>query len=131
MTAVSLPTLAGLASMLPVDDQAAPRNVGANWTLSAYTVPLGRVLAVDWAMLQSDGGLLPDRLEIRVLDTGAATSAFLRYETPSATQASVVVDNTVWLPEDFRLYFAIGGGDAATDIIWSFSGRLFDWADVS
>ncbi|KKN00280.1 hypothetical protein LCGC14_1139410 [marine sediment metagenome] len=131
MTDVVLPTLAGIARMVPVHDDAVLSNVGSSWTTNAYTVPSGRIFALDWAHLVCHGGLLPTYLAIQIHDAASARQAWLINEKPSDTNDPTLITNTLWVPETWIVHFAIGGGDATTDITWSVSGRLFDWMDVT
>lgn len=131
MTALILPTLAGIARMVPIRDDDTLSNVGASWTVDAFTVPAGRVLAIDWARLQSFSGTLPTVLRIALAGAGAGGNTELLRETPVAVNLSVSLTNTVWLEEAGILRFAIGGGDDTTGIGWAFAGRLFDWVDVT
>ena len=128
---ILLPTLAGIGRMLPVHDTAAPTNVGANWSVDPYTVPEGRVLALDSAMVVCFSGLVPVVQNIDLLDSASVIQARLVRELPASVNSPTIVSTTVWVVEGWLLRFQIGGGDATTDMVWSFSGRLFDWMDVT
>lgn len=131
MTGISLPTLAGIARMVPVHDEAQINNVGANWSAIGFTVPTGRVVALDWIQLVTRSGTVPFQHLIRLTDTAAVIQARLVRESPGTTNNPTFITNTIWLVEGWHLVFNIGGGDDTTDVMWSFSGRLFDWVDVT
>lgn len=126
-----IPTLAGIARMVPVRDGNTEVNVGAQWEIEAFTVPAGRVLAIDWVMLQVFSGTAPDELRISLQPDGASGPVRLTSEKTPGIDQAVYVTNTVWLEEAGVLHLRATQGGATTDMMWAFSGRLFDWVDVT
>ena len=126
-----IPTMAGIASMVPIRDDDTESNVGAGFGVNAFTVPAGRVLALDWALWQHLSGTAPSVLSITITGAGAGGTARIIHEATPALVTSVFVTNTVWIEEAGVLRFHIEAGDATTDLFWAFAGRLFDWQDVT
>ena len=131
MSGVWIPTLAGIARMVPIRDDAIVSDVGADWIVDAFTVPQGRVLALDWASLALLSGTAPSRIRITVIGTTAGGSAILVRQPPPAGDVPIFLTSTVWIEEDVIVRLQNEAGDGTTDMLWAFAGRLFDWQDVS
>ena len=127
--ALLLPNLAGVGRMVPVHDTNLHVNAGSSWSSVAYTVPSGRVLALDSCQLHYYGGTAPTVLRVDVLDAASATKARLVVRAPVGVNVPITHEQTVWIPDGYQLRFRISGGAADTDMAWTFSGRLFDWSD--
>jgi len=131
MTGISLPTLAGVARMVPVSDAMGPTAVGPNFSTEVFTVPDGRILALDWVFLHYDGGLAPTRMAMDLSLTAGRVFKTVFRESPVALHRSVFLTNTVWVGEGGIIRFRFFQGDGTTNMEWGFHGRLFDWVDVT
>jgi len=128
---IEVPNIGSYGRMVPYHKNQVLTNVGANWSVVGYTVPSGRVFALDWAMLIYRSGLAPSSLHILLYDSGGTRQAWPVRYTPSGPNDPGVISNTLWVASGWDIEFLIGGGDATTDVTWSLSGRLFDWTDFA
>ena len=128
---IEVPNIGSYGRMVPVHNDAVLSNVGANWIAVGYTVPSGRVLALDWATLIHRSGTVPITLQILLYDAAGVRQGHILRTLAGFAADTTTMTNTVWIPSGWTLRFAIGGGDATTDVTWSYSGRLFDWTDFA
>lgn len=126
---VEVPNIGSIGRMVPVHETNTVFNVGANWWAAVYTVPSGRILALDWAEFVATSGVIPTIFHIRVFNT--PTAGWPIRQAPAGVNQPTMITNTIWLPSGSYIQFQITGGDATTDLLWSISGRLFDWTDFA
>jgi hypothetical protein len=126
-----VPTLAGIARMVPITAEDSPANVGATWSLDLYTVPTGRAALITHMLIVWTGGTAPTRL-IADHRSSAGLRARLIRHTPAAISAEETMRGAVvWLAEGDLVRFRISGGDDTTDMLVSLNGVEFDWVDVT
>jgi len=128
---IEVPNIGAYGRMVPVHGQAAPVNVGALWSTTVYTVPAGRILSLDTALIGWRSGTAPTLLQIVYYDAGGALAGYVTRTVPAAVNVPEILSPHLWLPSGWTLVYANGGGDATTDMVWSFAGRLFDWTDFA
>jgi len=125
--AITVPNIGAIGRMAPVSESAEVLNAGTNWWSFVYTVPAERVLALDWATFVVTAGLLPAVLHIKLWN--APNPGWPLRQAPAGLNQPATIHNTIWLPSTTIIHFQIEGGDATTGVLWSLSGRLFDWTD--
>jgi hypothetical protein len=127
--AVVVGNIGSYGRMVPVHETGAHGNVGGGWTVTAYTVPPGRVLCLDAAHVTCYSGVTPNWSQIALHDSGGIVASYLARELYAVDNTPVYLPNRVWVPSGWTVRFRNSGGDGTTDMIWSISGRLFDWSD--
>ena len=132
MTALHIPTLAGIARMKPIMGNLSQSNVGANALTAVYQVPTGKLTILTHVTSGFFGGTAPTslRAEIRDDDDAGTTRDFFVKATP-AFQIRAEWTGLLFLGETDRLYMGILGGDGTTDVSHSVFGVEFDWIDVT
>lgn len=130
MTAVSVPSLAGLAKLAQVADRTDHANVGAAATGTIYTVATGRAAWITSAMIAFTGGTAPTALELVVKDSGGTEIAQLVLTATVTAGEGVFFEGAVFLHEGDFVEYQITGGDGTTDLATSVGGGEFDWYEV-
>jgi len=129
--AVLLHNLGAIGRMVPVSVEGNVVNVGATWQLDGYTVPAGRVLALDVALMFCYSGTLPSTSEITIRNAAGSRVGYLAREGNPVLNRPLHAASTPWLISGQRVRFRNTGGGATTDMGWSVLGRLFDWSDFT
>ena len=128
-TDLLLPNLIGIARATTVNSLTSASNVGAAYTETLYTVPVGRGAAITQAFAQIRGGTVPTTVLLNIrTSAGVTRSRPVRKDVP-IIDVSYHALGTVWMAETDFLQFQIAGGDGTTDIEASLSGIEFDWTD--
>lgn len=131
MTAITVPSLSGLARMLPVTIDGAHNNTGADPRNTEYTVPDGKIALITHLSTRQMGGAAYGRLFFN-LPVGAGATDRMIFET--ATPAVFVTlewTGTLWLGEGRILQSGAAGGGADSDYQVAGFGVVFDWVDVT
>ena len=116
MTGISLPTLGGIAGLVPVVGTASHANVGAGFTSDDYTVPVDVIAWVTaWAVAWV-GGTTPTELLAKVRTAaGADVGTFLHRATLVVLDDEHAAVPMMLLP-GFKLRIETVGGDDTTDL---------------
>ena len=126
-----LPTMAGLARLIPirvisdyVDETGTATNV-------EYTVPAGRMAILTTLAIEQTGGAAYTLIGYDFLIAGAGTVGRIVNAPPPGNFEPVNWEGWLWLQETDVLRSVVSVGDATSDYRSMVFGAEFDWVDVT
>lgn len=129
MTAFVLPTLTGLARLLPIRVISDRPNVAGTAANTEYTVPQGRAAIITTMAIEQRGGVAYSLIGFSFRIAAAGNAGSILLDPPPANFRPLAWEGWLWLQETDDLLSVVNGGDATSDYRAVVFGAEFDWTD--